>query len=179
MWKMLSGKWPFYISGLLMALLVNLGLYLFNAPVGMSDGYLTLSMYCNRMIEKHHLTEPPALDWQTGFLVGIFGGALLTVLFSKQWKFEMFPDDLKGSNSFASAWKCLLHGLFGGFLVMLGLQLAGDSFFGQWAAAMQLSPGAWIFILAFFITGSLAAIVMSKREEGGGKSAKAKSGKGE
>ena len=168
MLKLITGKWPFYVSGLLMALLINLALYLFNAPVGMSDGYLTLSQYCNKVIEKHQL-EPPALDWQTGFLVGIFIGALITAVMSKQWKFEFFPDDLKVGHAIPSAGKCLIHGVAGGFLVMLGLQLAGDSFFGQWAAAAQLAPGAWIFMLSFFITGSLVAIVMAKRDAGGGK----------
>jgi len=179
MLKFFTGKWPFYVSGLLMALLINLGLYLFNAPIGMSDGYLTLSQYCNKMIERHHLTQPPALDWQTGFLVGIFGGALLTALLSKQWKFEFFPEDLKRGNGLASAGTCLLHGLGGGFLVMLGLQLAGDSFFGQWAAATQLSAGAWIFMLSFLITGSMVAIVLGKRGEGGKGKAAAGKGKGE
>jgi len=178
MLKLFSGQWPFYVSGLLMALLINLALYLFDATVGMSDGYLTLSQYCNRMIEAHQLTSPPAIDWQTGFLIGIFVGALLAALLSKQWKFEFFPADLKAGHGLASAGKCLLHGIVGGFLVMLGLQLSGDSFFGQWAAATQLAPGAWIFMLAFFITGSMVAIVMAKRSAAGGKAGKT-DGKGE
>lgn len=158
-----SEKWPFYLSGVLMALLILIGLYLFDAPVGMSNGYLALSHYWGGVIENRKITEPPMIDWQTGFLIGIFGGALLTALLSRQWRFELFPSDLKQSNAAASAGISLLYGLGGGFLVMLGLQLAGDSFFGQWAAAMQLSSGAWIFLLAFFITGALTAIVMARR----------------
>lgn len=161
-----SGKWPFYLSGTMMALLIIGGLYLFDAPVGMSNGYLTLSHYWGKVIEHRQLNQAPEIDWQTGFLIGIFGGALLTALISRQWKFEAFPDDLHRGNAVVSAGLALLYGLSGGFLVMLGLQLAGDSFFGQWAAAVQLSAGAWIFLLAFFITGAMTSIVMARRSGG-------------
>ena len=147
----------------MMALLIIGGLYLFDAPVGMSNGYLALSHYWGKVIEHRQLNQAPEIDWQTGFLIGIFGGALLTALISRQWKFEVFPDDLRRGNAVVSAGLALLYGLGGGFLVMLGLQLAGDSFFGQWAAAVQLSAGAWIFLLAFFITGAMTAIVMARR----------------
>ena len=51
----------------------------------------------------------------------------------------------------------------GGFLVMLGIQLAGDSVFGQISAAMQLSGGAWVFLIAMTVTGCALAILLERR----------------
>ena len=39
------------------------------------------------------------------------------------------------------------------FVPMIGLQIAGDSFLGQWASAIQLSTGAWIFMFSIVIWG--------------------------
>jgi len=49
---------------------------------------------------------------------------------------------------------------------MLGLQLAGDTFFGQWAAAIQMSSGAWIFLISSFGIATMIAILMERRKEG-------------
>jgi len=51
---------------------------------------------------------------------------------------------------------------------MLGLQISGDSFEGQWCAAMQLSTGAWIFIAAFVVWGVIFMGIHSLVSAGGG-----------
>lgn len=62
---------------------------------------------------------------------------------------------------------------------MLGVQLAGDTVWGQWGSAIQLSSGAWIFLVGMVLTGSTLAILLERRgESGGGKTAApAKGGK--
>lgn len=166
--KVFSSKWSFWISGLVIALLFNLALYLFDSPIGMSDGYLPLEQYCGKVISKGSLKSPPSLDWQTGFLFGIMIGAFIAAVLSGCWKFEFFPADM-GKEFFPAFGKSVLKGFLGGFLVMLGMQIAGDSFFGQWAAAMQLSAGAWLFLITFFVTGTVLTILLAKRAEGAGK----------
>ncbi len=166
--KFFSGKWSFWISGLVIALIFNLALYLFDAPVGMSNGYLPLAQYFVKVIDNGRIAAPPTIDWQTGFLLGILLGAFLTAILSGNWKFEFFPSDM-GKEFFPAFGKSVLAGFSGGFLVMLGLQIAGDSFFGQWAAAMQLSVGAWLFLIVFFVTGTILSILLAKRAEGGEK----------
>ncbi len=162
MMKVFGSKWSFWISGLVIALIFNLALYLFDSPIGMSNGYLPLSQYCVKVIDNGKIYAPPAIDWQTGFLLGIMLGAFITALLSGDWKFELYPPEM-GKEFFPALGKSILKGVFGGFMVMLGLQIAGDSFFGQWAAAMQLSAGAWLFLITFFVTGTILSIILSKR----------------
>ena len=166
MGKVCSGKWSFWFSGIIIALIFNLGLYLLDEPVGMNDGYLPLSRYFVKILESGKVAAPGGIDWQTWFFSGIVGGALLGSLLSGSWKFEFNPSDI-GKEFVPASGKALLQGLAGGFLVMLGLQLANDSFFGHWAAAMQLSIGSWLFLIVFFFTGAVLSIVMSRRNEGG------------
>lgn len=169
MFKFVSGRWPFYVNGVLIALTVMLGLYIFNDSLGMSDGMTVISEYCKESIRDKHLAEAPVIDWQTGFLIGIFIGALAAAISSGQWKFRISHDSEGGI--FRSFFTTAIYSIGGGFLVMLGLQLAGDTFFGQWAAAMQMSAGAWIFLIAFFATAVLIAILLERRKESGGKEA--------
>ncbi|MBN2643479.1 MAG: YeeE/YedE family protein [Victivallales bacterium] len=166
--KIFSGKWSFYLSAAFLALIINIALYLFDSPVGMSEGYLSISEYCGEIIEQKSIASAPVIDWQTGFLLGIFGGALITALICGEWKLSLLPEN-SGSDSLKAFALSVLKGLGGGFLVMLGLQLGGDSMFGQWASAMQTSVGAWIFLIAFFVTGTILSILLSRRSaEGGG-----------
>ena len=164
--KLLSGKWPPSVNGAMLAFFVMLMLYLFNDTVGMSDGMLVFSNYCREIFAERSLESPPELGWQLGFLGGIFVGALASALISGGWKLTF---NQKGSSSFMNAtWQTIICGLGGGFLVMIGLQLCGESFFGQFASAMQLSTGAWIFLFVTFIVGMFISILWERGSDGGG-----------
>lgn len=160
--KLFTGKWSPYLSGSIIAFLFVLMLYVLNSPVGMSNAYLMLSEYCQEAYHNRTIQEPPFLDWQTGFLGGILIGALIASLISGEWKLRMIPDS-KGKGFFASAGSTVLFGVSGGFLVMLGLQLAGDSFIGQWASAIQLSTGSWIFFLSILFWGILFTLILAAK----------------
>lgn len=160
--KLFTGKWSPYLAGSIIAFLFVLMLYILDSPVGMSDAYLMLAEYSETAYHNRIIKEPPFLDWQTGFLGGILIGALLAAILGGDWKLRMMPDS-KGKNLFASAGATVLLGLLGGFLVMLGLQLAGDSFIGQWAAAIQLSSGSWIFFLSVLFWGVIFTIILAAK----------------
>ncbi|MBN1865570.1 MAG: YeeE/YedE family protein [Victivallales bacterium] len=160
--KLFTGKWSTYLSGTVIALLFVLMLYVLDSPVGLSDGYLMLSEYCQESFHNRTIREPPFLDWQTGFLGGILIGALAASLLSREWKLRIMPEET-GKNFFASAGATVFFGMAGGFLVMLGLQLAGDSFIGQWAAAIQLSTGAWIFFISILFWGIIFTMLMAAK----------------
>ncbi|MCP3967318.1 MAG: YeeE/YedE family protein [Lentisphaerae bacterium] len=162
--KLLTGKWSFYINGTLLALLIVFCLYLFDDTIGMSDGMVVISEYCKTAVEEQMVENPPPLDWQTGFLLGIFIGGLGAAIISGNWKIRFFQEGETGI--IAKTVKTIACGVGGGFLVMLGLQLAGDSFLGQWAAAIQLSGGAWVFIISCFVVASGTAIMLERRREG-------------
>jgi Sulphur transport len=163
--KILSGKWSFYINGTLIALFIMLSLYLFDDTLGMSDGMLAVSEFVRESTEAGEIKAPPTLNWQLGLLGGILIGALASAIISGSWKIQFAPKDSGGI--VAGIWKPIVQGIGGGFLVMLGLQIAGDSFWGQWAAAIQLSSGAWIFIITMFIVASAASILLDRYNEKG------------
>jgi hypothetical protein len=165
--KFFTGKWSSYLSGACIALLFVFALYVLNSPVGMSNAYLMLSEYCKETINARAVKELPFLDWQTGFLLGIFIGAMVTAIVSGNWRLRLIPDG-GGRGVVASAGVTAFTGFVGGFLVMLGLQLAGDSFMGQWAAAIQLSTAAWVFFASVFVFGIVFTAVGAARKGSGG-----------
>ncbi|MHB9139967.1 MAG: YeeE/YedE thiosulfate transporter family protein [Victivallaceae bacterium] len=166
--NIVTGKWSFYINGALIALLIVLCLYLFDDSVGMGDGMVVVSEYCTSSVKDKTLNTPPPLDWQTGFLGGIFIGALAASIISGKWKLRI-KQDSEGDGIMKTYFKTVVFGIAGGFLVMLGLQLAGDTFFGQWAAAIQMSTGAWVFLISSFGVAATIAILMERRKESGAK----------
>jgi hypothetical protein len=167
--RILTGKWSFYINGAFLSGMIVLCLYLFNDTVGMNDGMIMISEYAGKTVEQTADSKEidlPPLDWQTGFLGGIFIGALAASLMSGNWKIRFFQE--KESGIITKSLKTVLFGFVGGFLVMLGLQLAGDSFLGQWSGALQLSGGSWIFLVSSFAVASGVAILLEQRNASGG-----------
>jgi hypothetical protein len=165
--RFFTSNWPFVAAGGALAFLLALALYLLNTPVGMSDAYLMISEYCEEVIKEQSISEWPIFDWQTGFLGGIFIGALVASAAGGEFKFELFPDDRKDKAFMKSSIVTPLHGIICGFLVMFGLQLAGDSFMGQCASALQLSTGAWLFLGSCVFSAIFAALIMSAKLEKG------------
>ncbi len=177
--KLVSGKWSPYIAGPLLAFLFLLSFYLLDSPLGITEGYQIISEYCKEGIDNRKIQEYPPLVWQTGFLAGVFIGALLASIAGADWKLTLLPEDRKGKGIITSFWLTPLQGVIGGFLVMIGLQIAGDSFLGQWASAIQLSTGAWIFIFSIIIWGVIFYGILNMKftppkaeKEGEGKSGK-------
>ena len=163
-----SGSWPFWISGSALAFLTVLSLYLFNDSIGLGDAMTMASEHCVEGVTEQDWDALP-LDWQLGLLLGIILGAVGTAALSGWYK-PSFSDG-EGSVSRRVVMTPLL-GIIGGFLVMTGIQLSGDSVFGQFAAGMQLSGGAWVFLIAMAVSAVLLACLLAQR---GGKSAPAKS----
>ncbi len=173
--NLFTAKWPFYISGPLLALLMVLSLFIFDDVIGLGDALTVATEYCGGAVTERQFGDPPPLDWQLGLLIGLFIGALVGALMGNKFKPELMAE---GGGSFTvKTLRTVGCGMGGGFLVMLGIQLAGDSVFGQISAAMQLSGGAWVFLIAMTVTGCALAILLERRGEGGA-SAKGASGKG-
>ena len=163
--KIFTGRWSAYVSGFGIAFLFMLALYVLDSPVGLSDAYLMISEYCQETIHSRIISEPPFLDWQTGFLGGIFLGALIAAVAGGDWKLRMIPESGE-KGAFAAAGTNVLTGLAGGFLVMLGLQISGDSFLGQWAGAVQLSTGSWIFFISVLVWGIVITSIIAAKFSG-------------
>lgn len=165
--NLFTGKWPFYVSGPLLAILVVLSLYIFNDVIGMGDATTVATEYCSEALREHRAGDPPSLDWQLGLFIGILVGAFVAVLMGNKYKAELMAE---GEGSFTiKVLRTVGGGIAGGFLVMLGIQFSGDTVFGHLTAAMQLSGGAWIFLIAMTVTGGALAILLERKGEGGAK----------
>ncbi len=174
--NLLTAKWPFYISGTLLALMMVLSFYVFDDVIGLGDAMTVVTEYCGDTVMDRSMGEPPPLDWQLGLLIGLFVGSLVGAVVGNKFKPEFMSD---GDGSFTvKILRTVGCGMLGGFLTMLGIQLAGDSVFGQLAAAVQLSGGAWVFLIAMSVTGCALAILLERRGEGGA-SGKPAAGHGE
>ncbi len=164
--SIVSQGWPWWFSGIILAVFGVAMLWMFDDTPGMSDGMLLLAEFSRRAAEEKSLDGAPPLDWQTGFLGGVFIGAVACAFIVGKWKLALRPEG--GSGGFlAGAGKAVLTGFGGGFLVMLGLQMSGDSFFGPWVSAIQVSGGAWVFLSTFIVTAVISAILIARRFGGG------------
>lgn len=161
--NLIKGKWTLYFSASAIAVLFMVSLYLLDTPIGMSNGYIMISEYCEGCVDDVAINDCFPFDWQSGFIIGIFLGGLTVAWATGKWELQFFPEDRKNKKFFPSVWITVVQGITGGFLVMLGLQLAGDSFIGQWAAAMQLSTGAWLFLgISLFTATGIILVATGK-----------------
>ena len=167
----LKKKWPFAVNGLLLSFMVLLGLYLFNDVLGFSAVFSAVFGYAGDAIRDGGMPEVE-WSWQIGMLGGIFVGALGGSLIHGSWK---FAGALEGSSgTFQKIVKTPLVCFITGFLVMFGAVLSGEVFFGQLAAAMELSVGAWFFLVTSLLcAGVVALFIERQRGKGdGGKGGK-------
>ena len=158
-----SNTWPFYVTGPLLALLTVLALYCFNAPVGLGDALTVASEYCAEAVKSREFAAPP-LDWQLGLLLGVFIGALGAAALAGDIRPKLAED---GAAAVPQVVRTALFGLAGGFLVMTGIQLGGDSVLGQFSGSIQLSGAAWIFLIAMAAAAVPVTVLLDRR--GGGK----------
>ncbi len=169
--NILTAKWPFVVNAFMLALLVMLGLYLFDDTLGLAKAFNDLSGYAEKAVEKGGVPDsPPPLNWLVGILAGVLIGGISGGLLNGSWKFAIAFEEEK-----QFGWKLLKTAIFGvasGFLIMLGSLLAGEVFFGQFAAAMQLSPGAWLFLITALLCGGVTALFAERRQTGGGEGGK-------
>ncbi len=165
MTNIFTAKWPFYVAGIALPILILLGLFCFDSVLGLSESWLELSAYF-----EDKPNDLPPLNWQTALLGGIFIGALIGALASNQFKFELLMPT-EGSSFGTKFMRTAIAMVGGGFLVMVGSQLAGEVPFGQLAAAIQMAPGAWLYIASFIVTAVFLSILWAQKSGGGGKGA--------
>ncbi len=148
-------KWSSFMSGGIVAFFFMLCLYVFDKPLGMTCGYLMIFDYLQESIETQNIVKIN-LNWQIAFIFGVIAGGILTAVFNKEWKFHLFPEDRTSKGWIASSGVTPVQGFVGGFVVMTGIQLAGDSFLGHWVGMMQMHTGAWLYIVTVIISGILS-----------------------
>lgn len=169
----LKKKWPFAVNALLLSFMVLLGLYLFNDVLGFSAVFSAVFGYAGDAIRDGGMPKVE-WSWQIGILCGVFIGALGGSLIHGSWKFAGALEGSKGF--FQKAVKSPFVCFATGFLVMFGAILSGEVFFGQLAAAMELSVGAWFFLVTALLSAGVVALFI-ERQRGKADGGKAGSGK--
>ncbi len=157
-----TAKWPFWVAGVGLPALLALGLWCFDAPLGLSQSWLMLVEYFDRGAEGL-----PPLDWRTALAGGIFIGALIGSAASGGFKLEATLPGVAGGAG-TQLLKTLLLTVAGGFLLMAGALLAGEAPFGQLAAAIQLAPGGWLYLGGFLSAAIFLAVLLAQKGGAGG-----------
>lgn len=163
--KFLQKKWPFAVNALLLVLMVILGLYLFNDVLGFTGVFQACFGYAEEAWQGREIPQVD-WDWQIGMLGGVFIGGLCGALIHGSWKLVWGFEESKkiAGKSLGTA----LSGMASGFLVMLGAIMSGEAFYGQIAAAMEISAGAWLFLVTALTSGGITALFLERREKTGG-----------
>ena len=164
MWKsIVSGVWSPWVAGVSIAFLFFIGLYVLDDKPGTSEVYANLSDYSQGAIEKKRVSveDLPAWTWQTAFLAGIFLGAFVAAVAGKDWKLHLFPEDHVSKGAAFYSTFGLMVTFLGGFLVMAGLILAGESCLGLWNDCLALSILSFFFVVVMFVEAVIVGTVLS------------------
>ena len=164
--KFLLAKWPFWVNALALIFMVMLGGYLFNDVIGFSGVFQAFSVYSGDVLYKQDI---PLVewDWQVGMLAGVFIGSVCGALLNKSWK--VVPAFEEAGSLASKTFGTPVFGMIAGFLVMFGSIMAGETFYGQVVAAMELSAGAWAFLIVALITAGITALFIERRGGSAGK----------
>ena len=170
-----AAKWSPWISGVMVAVVYAVGLYLLNDRPGTNEIYSVMADRTQEAMERKSIgleTLPP-WGWQTAFVAGILLGAFLAAVVGGIWRLHLFPEDQMGKGAAFYTTVGMLQSVFGGFLVMGGLILAGESFLGIWGDCMGLSPLALFFMVLMFVEavaiGTIRTFNVNDAQAAGGK----------
>lgn len=156
-----SSKISPWTSGIFMALLFILSLYVLDASVGSVCAYSNIA---DKAVEIYNGNIPYA-TWNEMFLIGILIGAFISALAGKQFKLQLFPEDhLSKGPAYYLTFGIVLN-LLGGFLVMAGMIIAGDTFTKMWGDALGLFTIVGFFLIIMFVEAVIIGTMLSLRIE--------------
>lgn len=155
---------PFLVGGLI-GVLSWLTFYFSAKPIGASSCYATLAGLIGKALAQKHTSalayyraNPPALDWETVFVLTAVAGAFLAAVTGDEWDPTWLPamwQDRFGPDSLGGRVAATFGG---GVLMAFGARLAGGCTSGHGiSGALQLSVGSWIAVAAFFAGGMAVA----------------------
>lgn len=155
----LRKKWPFWLNAILLILMVLSSLYLFDDAVGFAGLFNNMYDYAGDAVREKDI---PGIDWswQAGLLAGVFAGGVCGSLIHGNWKIVCWWEECSGAAG--KFFKTVFGGIFSGFMVMFGAILCGEVFCGQFAAAMELSAGAWFFLITALASGGITALFIER-----------------
>ena len=160
-----NSKWPFYIGGGVLVFAILLGLYLLDDSLGMNQGFAIIGEYCAESAAEEEFGTI-SLNYSLGLILGIILGVAVAAIFSGNFKFQLIANYDSGIT--IRTFKTVFYGIIGGFLVMTGIQISGESIYGHFVSAIQMSAGAWIFLAAMLLSGGILAILLDNGGQSSG-----------
>jgi len=156
-----AGKLSPFISGVLMAFLFVITAYILDDSAGSIGAYSGITDKLFDLFGENSLN----LNWEEFFLIGILAGSFVSALVSKQFKLQLFPEDhlSRGPAYYLSTG--LITNFLGGFIVMMGLIIAGDSFLKMWNDALGLFMIVGLFLIIMFIESVVIGTMLSVKIE--------------
>ena len=124
--------WNPYLAGALSGLVSVFSVWLAGKFLGASTSFVRSAAMLEELVApervaqmEYFIKDPPAIDWQWMFVVGIFIGALISALTSKSFKWQALPDLWQQRFGTASTGKRAVFAFSGGAIAMYGARLAG------------------------------------------------------
>ncbi|MBR2509664.1 MAG: YeeE/YedE family protein [Lentisphaeria bacterium] len=153
-------KWPFYFSGTMLAFAILLSLYVLNDVLGMGEAMTAVNEFCHKSFDAGR-PQRVHFDYCTVFAFGIMLGAFTASIFSNNFRIQITPDC--GGSFTSRQFKSVFGGFLGGFLVMLGIQLAGENIYGHLVGTIQLSGSSWLFLISMLLSGTLLSLLFERK----------------
>mgnify|MGYP005842551569 CR=1 FL=1 len=164
-------RWSPYVVGIGIGVLSWAVFAIVNKPLGMSTSVSAASGACalpfigsegvsgNAYWAKHR----PKWDYGMLFLVGTFGGALVSSLISRSFRVETVPQ-VWAERFGPSPGKRLIVAFVGGVIALYGARMAGGCTSGNGlSGSLQLALSGWVFFAVMFVSGIITAAILFGR----------------
>jgi hypothetical protein len=153
-------SWSPYAVGAGIGVLSWFAFLTVDAPLGVSSAVARgVAIAGNAVVPAFVISNPyfqqirPWIGWETLLMVGLILGAFLSARLS--------GDRPSPREQLSRPWRSLL----GGFLIMFGARVAGGCTSGHGiSGSLQLALSGWIFFIAVFAGGILAALLLKTKE---------------
>ena len=162
MWKnRISSTWSPWLTGIILAFLFLISLYLLDEPIGTTTAYAELIENGKDAING----IVPVLNWQVIFLLGALLGSFISAVIGKSFKLQLFPEDhiAKGPSFYLTLGP--IYSFLGGLFVMGGLILAGNSFLKLWSDCLGLYVIVTLFLIIVFIEAVIIGTMLTLKIE--------------
>mgnify|MGYP005837877879 CR=1 FL=1 len=167
--------WAPEVAGIGLGIVYILGVWLAHQTPGTTGTLFKISALAGAPLTANDpmnlffsMTHPPitqtGMTWQAWMLVGVFLGALVSARLSGGFRLRWLPLEQWADVFGPSVRRRWLVAFLGGGLLAFGAGLAGGCTSGlALAGGVQLSPAAFLFIPAVFISGTVTQMIVYRR----------------
>jgi uncharacterized protein len=163
--------WSPEVAGVGLGLVYILAIWLSNHTPGVSGTFFNFAAIIGRPMTTSDPANqffvsifPPitqGLNWQFWMVAGMFIGALASVVIGGHFKITLMPVEQWRDVFGGAVWKRWVIAFVGGIILEIGAGIAGGCTSGlALGGGVQLSPAAFLFIPAIFISGALVQLLV-------------------